>query len=224
MISVELDEMKPSVVLVLDSCGERASVALAGLDGGLLAEELLPVRAVSTRLLAAIRLLMQRADISGADSLAAVGVVHGPGSFTGVRVGLAVAKGLAEAADLPMASVSRLAVLAEAGADCDLCAIHAGRNELYVRVKDEHGVSERLLNDTVLGALQPGAPITVDSEILAGRLLAAEVGRQVAVREITAASAVPLVLRQLAQGGCDPGMVDANYVRDESTIYRRPAS
>lgn len=221
-MSVELDEMKPSVVLVLDSCGERASVALAGSDGRLLAEERLPARAASTMLLAAIRSLMQRAGVSSVNSLAAVGVVHGPGSFTGVRVGLAVAKGLAEAAELPLAVVSRLAVLAEAGADCDLCAVQAGRNELYVRVKDEHGASERLLSDMALRALQPGASITVDSEMLAGRLLAADAGRQV-IREITAASAVPLVLRQLAQGGCDVGMVDANYVRDESTIYRRPA-
>lgn len=221
-MSVELDEMKPSVVLVLDSCGERASVALAGLDGGLLAEELLPVRAVSTRLLVAVRSLMESAGVSGVNSLAALGVVHGPGSFTGVRVGLAVAKGLAEAANLPLAAVSRLAVLAGAGTDCDLCAVHAGRNELYVRLKDEHGVSERLLSDMALRALQPGASITVDSEMLAGRLLAADRGRQVVVLEITAASAIPLVLRQLAQGGCDVGMVDANYVRDESTIYRRP--
>ena len=48
----------------------------------------------------------------GLRELAAVVVVHGPGSFTGVRVGLSAAKGLCEAGGVPLIAVSRLALLA----------------------------------------------------------------------------------------------------------------
>ncbi len=66
--------------------------------------------------------------------LDAVGVVGGPGSFTGVRSGMAVAKGFCEAAALRLAVVSRLEVLADAAALKDgLAVLDAGRGELYVR-------------------------------------------------------------------------------------------
>lgn len=61
----------------------------------------------------AIKAIMQREKISFAD-LAAVAVGNGPGSYTGLRVGLASAKGICYAAQLPLITISSLEILAAA--------------------------------------------------------------------------------------------------------------
>ena len=64
----------------------------------------------------------------------AVAVAAGPGSFTGIRIGVSAAKGLAFAADKPAVGVSTLAAMARNVAFCDglvVCAMDARRNQIY---------------------------------------------------------------------------------------------
>ena len=74
--------------------------------------------------------LLRDAGVS-ARELDALAVGIGPGSFTGVRMGLASARGLALALDIPVAGVSTLAALA-AGAPDAVALIDAKRHELFL--------------------------------------------------------------------------------------------
>ena len=152
-------------LLLLDTCGDNASLALAE-AGRVLRERTLPPRAASAQLIAAIREELSTLGWPLA-SLHAVGVVSGPGSFTGVRVGLAAAKGLCEVGGLRMAAVSRLAVLLDAagGHTSDLAVLDAGRGEFYVR----SGEAEALLTHeelTVLAGRAAASRVLVAEEKL----------------------------------------------------------
>lgn len=84
--------------------------------------------------------------------LDALAIGIGPGSFTGVRIGLAAARGLALSLDLPGAGVSTLAALA-AGAPGALPVIDARRSEVFTLVDGEPAV---LAPADVRGALCVG--------------------------------------------------------------------
>jgi len=202
-------------ILLIDTCGETGSLALAD-DATIIAVEELPPRAASSALLAGIRTLLERAGWQR-ESLQAIGVVSGPGSFTGVRVGLAAAKGLCEALGLPLAAVSRLEVLADAAAmDRGFAVLNAGRGEVYVRSVGIalHG-HEFLLSAEGLFAITRGERVVVAEEALLSLLEAS----QPELHALNAAAALPAVLRSLEEGGVDPATVDANYVRSEQNIY-----
>ena len=92
----------------------------------------LAVRTYSARLIPEIAALLESRQATLGD-IEAIVVVNGPGSFTGIRVGLSTAKGLAEGAGIPLIAVSRLALLANASRlPHVLAAVDAGRGEYYV--------------------------------------------------------------------------------------------
>ena len=214
------DRSAQRVFLLLDTCGERASVAIVRADGIALSARMLGPREASTGLVEAIRSVLAAGGMRLGE-LDGVGVVNGPGSFTGVRVGLAMVKGLCEAAQLPMAAVSRLEVLAEAGPPGAVPALQAGRDQVYVRIVQGGAAKERLMRDEELQEHRRGALVVVDSPALAARLA---LGGAVQEVELTAVRALRPVLRRFREGGSDIGLTDANYVRDESAIYRKADS
>ncbi len=120
-------------LLFVDTCGAMASVALG--DGGkIVAETNLSLdRRLSTRLLSVIDGLLAETGMTVA-GLDGIGVAVGPGSFTGVRIGMATVKGMALAASLPVVGVSSLALLAAnvPYARHQLCALmDARKKEVY---------------------------------------------------------------------------------------------
>jgi tRNA threonylcarbamoyladenosine biosynthesis protein TsaB len=122
-------------VLGIDTATSRGSVALAR-PGEVLATAVLLERGAHARdLMVEIDRLMARAGLLPGD-LRGIAVTLGPGSFTGVRVALSTAKGLAYGLDIALTGVSTLEALARAavpeGEAPALCAaIAAGRGEVY---------------------------------------------------------------------------------------------
>ncbi len=126
-------------VLAFDTCGDTGTVALADLGNGAttvtcISQTELGGRAASAELMPAVEALLRDAE-HDLRAIRALVVVNGPGSFTGMRVGLSTAKGLAHAAGMPIVAVSRLFVLATlSNIHGDLLAVlDAGRNEFYAR-------------------------------------------------------------------------------------------
>jgi tRNA threonylcarbamoyladenosine biosynthesis protein TsaB len=113
------------LILAFDTATEVATSALVA-DGEVLGERV--SRAVT--LLEDVGALLRDAG-RRRDELDALAVGIGPGSFTGVRVGLATARGLAFALDLPVAGVSTLDALG-AGAPGATPVIDARRREVFV--------------------------------------------------------------------------------------------
>jgi tRNA threonylcarbamoyladenosine biosynthesis protein TsaB len=113
------------LVLAFDTATDVATSALLE-DGRVLGEQTSEPRS----LLAAVDGLLRDADVAPAD-LAALVVGTGPGSFTSTRIGLAVARGLALALDLPVTGVSTLDALAAAREDA-YPVIDARRREVFV--------------------------------------------------------------------------------------------
>jgi tRNA threonylcarbamoyladenosine biosynthesis protein TsaB len=114
------------LILALDTATTTATTALVR-DGEALAEAEVPPRDVY----AAIDGLLD--DPRRLDAIV-VGV--GPGSFTGVRMGIAAARGLAFALDLPLAGVSTLEALA-AGAPGTVPVVDARRREVFALIDGE---------------------------------------------------------------------------------------
>jgi tRNA threonylcarbamoyladenosine biosynthesis protein TsaB len=204
-------------LLLIDTCGAEVSVALTEVEGTprVVASEVLPGRSASERLVPVIRTLMETEGWDLRD-LAAIGVVHGPGSFTGVRVGLSAAKGLSEAGQVPLVAVSRLALLAAAAGEVrgQVCsALDAGRGEFYCGVYEgRRRISESLLTAEELAVTAERGEVLVVCEQRVADALGGLGPRLVG--EPRAADALALVVVRVLGGEFDdPAMLDANYLR-----------
>jgi tRNA threonylcarbamoyladenosine biosynthesis protein TsaB len=132
--------------LAIDTCGPSGSVALGRLAGDaieILGQIELEGRSYSATLVAAVGELLLRNNVE-LSSLAAIVAVNGPGSFTGVRVGLSAVKGLAEPAQIPVVAVSRLEVLASK-ASTATAALDAHRHEVFLRMSGKGLEARELL-------------------------------------------------------------------------------
>lgn len=146
--------------LALDTATDRASLALGG-PSGLLAEvELIGARRHASGLVPALESCLRQAGAS-AEELEALIIADGPGSFTGLRVGISVVKGLLRVAPVPCWTAPSLLACASAARESRgpvLAVANALRGEVYAAAYQfgRHSVEELL------------APVVVRPDQLAG--------------------------------------------------------
>ncbi|WP_320544984.1 tRNA (adenosine(37)-N6)-threonylcarbamoyltransferase complex dimerization subunit type 1 TsaB [Aeromonas veronii] len=126
-----MNELK---ILAVDTATEACSAALLVGDKLFSRWEEAP-RDHTRKILPMVQAVLEDAGISLSD-LDAIAFGRGPGSFTGVRIGISVAQGLAFGAGVPLIGISTLAAMAQGayrldGAEQVLTAIDARMNEVY---------------------------------------------------------------------------------------------
>jgi len=121
-------------ILALDTCLEACSVAVLDDEAVLVARSEAMARGHQERLAPMTAEVMDQAGLAFGD-LQRIAVTVGPGSFTGLRVGLAFAKGLALALDIPCIGVGLLAALAASVSEAGFVAacVDARRGQLYLQ-------------------------------------------------------------------------------------------
>lgn len=206
------------LILGIDTCGPTGSVALARLAPDsldILGQIELAGHTYSERLIGAVGELLAQAGARVRD-LDALVATHGPGSFTGVRLGLAAVKGLAEPARTPVVAVSRLAVLA-ARAEADCAALDAHRHEVFLRMATPGTEARELLADAAelagltCGPQRIGVCDDAAAELLGAAWPEAEVVR---VAPPTAADALALAAPLIRAGSfVDLLQLDGHYLR-----------
>lgn len=142
------------LALGIETATSMGSVALVDDGAGVLAEHSLNSKAShSERLLPSIDGLFKETG-KRLDDCAVVCVSRGPGSFTGLRIGLATAKGLAYAISKPIVGVSTLEILARGlpFLSIPVCTvIDARKKELFTCIYEWHGLEfENLTREMVI--------------------------------------------------------------------------
>lgn len=112
-------------ILAIDTATEACSVALWN-DGNITSHFELCPREHTQRILPLVQDILTAGNVTLTD-IDALAFGRGPGSFTGVRIGIGIAQGLALGANLPMIGVSTLATMAQ-GPGAKRRNARAGRN------------------------------------------------------------------------------------------------
>lgn len=195
------------MILGIDASAISAGCALA--EGGkIIAEVFLNIRHThSETLLPMISSMLKSAGVELSD-VEKIAVSAGPGSFTGLRIGISTAKGLADAAHKPCVSVSTLEAIAFnfPGVDGIVCACMDARcKQVYNALfKSENGVITRLCNDRAISA----ADLSEELSRLDGKVILAGDGAELmhAFTEEKYVLAPPLLRFQRGSGVCFAAM------------------
>jgi len=225
------------ILLAVDTSGKNGSLALGSIagDGRI---DILEVAALaggtfSAQLVPQITALLETHGLTKFD-LEAFAVASGPGSFTGLRVGLAAIKALAEALAKPIVAISLLEAVAR-GTSVQgrvLAALDAGRTDVYAgdyelghptRMCSERMLSREEFLAEANGAVAAKIQIITPDAALADALRSAGI----AVRQIAypnAADIARLGYEHLKLGHTTlPETLDANYIRrTDAEIFAKP--
>lgn len=222
------------LLLAADTSGKHGSIALAkgNADGSCEILEIVPLAGgtFSAQLVPQIAALLSKHGFHKQD-VGAFAVASGPGSFTGLRVGLAAIKAMAEVMGKPIAVVSRLEAVAR-NANCAgkvIAALDAGRGEIYVGqydVNHSKNFGERLLTWEEFVTEAAGWSVVTPDEAIVDKARAAGLKFQ-QVEPPRADSIARLGWRKiLARDTVSPENLEANYVRrsDAEIFSKLPGS
>ncbi|MBA2264577.1 MAG: tRNA (adenosine(37)-N6)-threonylcarbamoyltransferase complex dimerization subunit type 1 TsaB [Chloroflexi bacterium] len=124
------------MIIGIDAASTDLSLALAEPDGAVIEEVAwTTAQRQSAEILPRLLELMER-NGRGWDRVSAIVVGTGPGSFTGLRVAMALAKGLAVALERPIVGVPSLEAWLEAQVDAVAAIARAGAREAYMLTRD----------------------------------------------------------------------------------------
>ena len=220
------------LILAIDSSGRNGSVALCRgsadhcdvlsmctLEGG----------TYSARLVPCISELLNHARTSKAN-IDAVVVVDGPGSFTGLRVGLSTAKALCEVLAKPLATVSMLEALVLThgqNGESIRAVLDAGRGELYAGDYVINGENAELRREYIVKQIDFLSELPVlESRVVTTIAALHEPGSSqvLLAKPLQADTIARIGLRKLCAGDiADRAALDANYIRrSDAELYSPP--
>ena len=220
------------LLLATDTSGKHGSIALAECgpedECRILEVVLLTGGMFSAQLVPQIAALLEKHKFTKHD-IAALAVASGPGSFTGLRVGLAAIKALAEVLEKPIAAVSLLEAIADSSHSRGkiLATLDAGRNEVYVGEFEMGNSETRLASEKLMNREQcldsaGNATIVTPDQSLAKA--ARSVGLRVEEVEYPRSDTIAhLGWRKIrARQTVSPVELEANYIRrSDAEIFAR---
>src|SRR5271155_3439677 len=230
------------LLLAVDTSGKNGSLALTSVEQGrggreIAVLEVVPLAggAFSAQLVPEIAALLKRHGHSKSD-LGAFAVASGPGSFTGLRVGLAAIKALAEVLQKPIVAISLLEAVAKGKINTKpgrvLAALDAGRGDVYVGDYEVGAQlhtparmhSERLLSREEFVAVAKEMTVVTPDAALADMVRAAGIWVEL-IEYPDSAAIVRLGWEHLRRGDTvSPQELEANYIRhSDAEIFSKPA-
>jgi tRNA threonylcarbamoyladenosine biosynthesis protein TsaB len=207
LLAIDTSGKDGSIVLARCHADDCQIIGLAPLDGGAFSAQLVPQIAALLKTHSFTKL-----------NIDAFAATSGPGSFTGLRVGLAAIKALAEVLNKPIAAVSLLEAIADTAQDPVVAAMDAGRKEIYTRQQDG---SESLLAHQEFLASARGQLIRTPDKSIADLARAAALKVEEVPRPRSDAIA-RLGWKKIQSGQTvSPEALDANYLRGSDQIFAK---
>ncbi|MGO9404371.1 MAG: tRNA (adenosine(37)-N6)-threonylcarbamoyltransferase complex dimerization subunit type 1 TsaB [Terriglobales bacterium] len=221
------------LLLAVDTSGKNGNLALARVDPHRAEIDVLEVVPLvggtfSAQLVPQIAALLKKHGHSKGD-FGAFAVVSGPGSFTGLRVGLAAIKALAEVLQKPVAAISFLEAVASSGTARGrvLAVLDAGRGDVYAGDYQlgpkVHRHGERLLSQAEFVAEAAGKSVVTPDGVLAE--IARSAGVKAELIDYPNSGVIARLGWEHLQRGetVSPEELEANYIRhSDAELFSKP--
>ena len=205
------------MLLAIDTATRNASLALYDATGVLAERSWRSANNHSVEMLPAIAEMVSLQGCTPAD-LTAVAVAQGPGSFTGLRIGMSIAKGLCLALSIPIIAVPTLDIITYAVGDPGgevFAVLEAGRGRVYVqryRFEDGYPVADGPIEVQHAADWVPG---NTEPALVAGEV-SAELAKHLLQQDETDSLSIASLAGSVRRAGYLAELAWDRFVRDEA--------